>query len=191
MSREIAVTERLISCIKFCLQPQLKYLFFHINTLMVSQPRFLVFPSVFNLSFPPWVAAFTAMSGSSTRRHFQFVNANNLKKSGWLFQVLIGYPSMRRPGDRGRVPYNQAGTKVLPQMCRKHASCDDFKAILTRFSRLRVVGFCSWKSVTKTQTPKTQTSDLRPRKLRPRTSDPEKSYTENSDPVSLIIVTLI
>ena len=97
MSREIAVTERLISCIKFCLQPQLKYLFFHINTLMVSQPRFLVFPSVFNLSFPPWVAAFTAMSGSSTRRHCQFVNANNLKKSGWLFQVSIGYPSMRRP----------------------------------------------------------------------------------------------
>ena len=32
---------------------QLKDLFFHINTLVVSQPRFLVFPSVFNLTFPP------------------------------------------------------------------------------------------------------------------------------------------
>ena len=59
------------------------------------------------------------------------------------------------------------------------------KAMVNNTKNMEVWG------VTKTQTQKTQTSDLRPRKLRPRTSDPEKSYTENSDPVSLIIVTLI
>ena len=63
---------------------------------MVSQPCLLVFSFVFNLWFPPWVDAFTAMSGSSTQHHFESVNAKNLKKSGWLFQVLISYTSMHR-----------------------------------------------------------------------------------------------
>ena len=34
--------------------------------------------------------------------------------------------------------------KFLPQVCRKLVSCAIFKAIVMPFSRLRVVGFCSW-----------------------------------------------
>lgn len=68
---------------------------------MVSQPRFLVFPSVFNLTFPPWVDALTAMSGSSaSRRYFEFVNAT------WKSQAdFFKFQSGRRAcADRDRVP---------------------------------------------------------------------------------------
>jgi len=110
MSRKFAVTESVITYIKFCLWAQLKDLFFHINKLMLSQPRFLEFPSVFKLTFPPWVDAFTAMSGSSaSRRHFEFVNAT------WKSQAdFFKFQSARRAcADRDCVPLNLGTTTAI------------------------------------------------------------------------------
>ena len=61
------------------------------------------------------------------------------------YQFLSQAPQTQNTWCMPRLVYiDNCMGKFPPQMCHKLVSCAVFKAIVTPFSRVRVVGFCSW-----------------------------------------------